>query len=156
MPSPIPEHHTAIASCPNLQWRETFSSETPNCNPNPAPNLGGSTLSQSILHERRSDEVLSHGRIDLVPWDRYTGHETFLGGRYWQVATPDSVHSTCVELQLSHTRPRLRIGGVVGGSVPVATSDSIHTHISSASFLMPHHHIPIPPRPLIFRRVMLC
>ena len=44
------------------------------------------------------------------------------------VAVPDSVHSTCIELQLSlattswlRLRVRLRLGGGEGGSVPVAT-----------------------------------
>ena len=83
------------------------------------------------------------------------------------VATPDSVRSTWLRLRL-----RLRLGGGVVGSVLVADlglglhlglgweEDQFQSpnqtqyivYVSSSSFLMPQHHIHIPPIPLLFRR----
>ena len=49
-------------------------------------------------------------------------------------------------------RLRLRLGGGVGGSDPVAGPDSVHDTCIEVQLLMPQHHIHIRPRPLLFRR----
>ena len=56
-------------------------------------------------------------------------------------------------LRLKHRhRLRLRLGGGVGRSVLVATPDSVHSTFFELVFLMPQHHIHIPPRALLYRR----
>ena len=53
-------------------------------------------------------------------------------------AAPDSVHSTCIELQLLKPQLRLRLGGGVGGLVLLAAPGSVH--ITFIELLMPQHH----------------
>ena len=72
------------------------------------------------------------------------------------VATPGSVHSTFIELQLRlrlGLRLRLRLGGGVVGPVHMATPGSVHgTFFELQLLIMPQQHVHIPPRPLLFRR----
>ena len=60
-------------------------------------------------------------------------------------------HKSIVGIRV-RVRVRVRLGGGVGGSVLVATPDTVHSTFMELQLLMPQQHIHIPPRPLLFSR----